>query len=294
MTTVSDIKTHLKIAEQAPILRFALGVVLSALSGILLLISFPPYGLWPLAWVALVPALIAQHRLLPRKWSSLATALYALFWLGPFLARLFANEAGPFFKYLGVLIAILQLFLASERNFNEATRYRWFVLQGVLGWVGFEMVRATFIPLIATSAFIGYTQATQTWLIQPVSIFSVYGLNLIMMLFNSALAQGAIAWYDRRWAPADVIRMDWPSTRLWLVVTGVAMMFWIGISLVMLNTAPKNLPTVRVAALQSGYPLPAFQDTANPARVRFETFALQARQAAKQGAKILFFIRNDV
>lgn len=48
-----------------------------------------------------------------------------------------------------------------------------------------------FIPLIATSAFIGYTQATQAWLIQPVSIFSVYGLNLVILFFNYTLAQGA-------------------------------------------------------------------------------------------------------
>jgi apolipoprotein N-acyltransferase len=211
-----------------------------------------------------------------------------LFWLGPFLARLFGNEGGPFFKYLGVLIALLELFLAKERNFHEATRYRWFVLQGIINWVGFEMIRATFIPLIATSAFIGYTQATQAWLIQPVSIFSVYGLNLVMMLFNFALAQGAIAWFDHRYQPADVVQVEAQPTRRWLIGTGVATAVWIGLGLVMLSAAPKNAPTVRVAALQSGYPLPAFHDTANPAQVRFDTFAQQARQAAQQGAKILF------
>ena len=288
MALVSDVKTKEKAAAQADAVRFALGILLSALSGILLLVSFPPYGLWPLAWVALVPALFAQYRLLPRKWSSLATALYALLWLGPFLARLFENEAGPFFKYLGVLIALIQLFLATDRSFHEATRFRWFIMFGVAGWVGFEMIRATFIPLIATSAFIGYTQATQAWLIQPVSIFSVYGLNLVILFFNYTLAQGAIAWYDSKFQAADVIRVDGQPTRRWLAVTGAITVLWIGISLVMLNTAPKNVPTVRVAALQSGYPLPAFQDTANPAGVRFETFAQQARQAAQQGAKILF------
>jgi apolipoprotein N-acyltransferase len=82
--------------------------------------------------------------------------------------------------------------------------------------------------------------------------------------------------------------VDGQSTRRWLAVTGIVTVLWIGISLFMLNTAPKNAPTVRVAALQSGFPLPAFQDNANPAQVRFETFAQQARQAAQQGAKILF------
>jgi hypothetical protein len=34
------------------------------------------------------------------------------------------------------------------------------------------MIR-TFISMLATNAFTGYTQASQAWLIQPVSIFSI-------------------------------------------------------------------------------------------------------------------------
>jgi apolipoprotein N-acyltransferase len=288
MVPVSGTINNEKAVVQVDTRRFVLGLIFSALSGILLLLSFPPYGLWPLAWVALVPALFAQYRLLPQRWSQLATALYALFWLGPFLARLFENEAGPFFKFLGIFIAILQLFLATERKFHESTHYRWFILFGVVGWVGFEMIRATFIPLIATSAFIGYTQASQAWLTQPVAVFSVYGLNLVLMFVNFTLAQGVIAWYDRKFQPEAVVLVDGRPTLRWFAITGVITVLWIGISLVMLGTAPKDSPTVRVAALQSGYPLPAFQDTVASAEVRFETFAQQARQAAQQGAEILF------
>ena len=165
-------------------IRIGIGVALSALSGVMLLLSFPPYGIWPLAWFALVPGVFAQHRLLPAKWASLAPALYSGIWLGPFLARLFGSEFGPVFQYLGVLIGILNFFLAKERKFHELTGYRWFILQGVINWVGFEMVRATVIPVIATSAFIGYTQATQAWVIQPVSIFS--GLTVVFMISRSS------------------------------------------------------------------------------------------------------------
>ncbi len=89
MTPISGTTSQGKPVLQADKKRFALGLIFSALSGILLLLSFPPYGLWPLAWIALVPALFAQYRLLPQRWSQLATALYALFWLGPFLAQAF-------------------------------------------------------------------------------------------------------------------------------------------------------------------------------------------------------------
>src|SRR4030067_937489 len=193
MATFTETQTQGRALTRTDMLRIGLGVVLSALSGVLLLLAFPPYGLWPLAWFALVPGLVAQYRLMPAKWTSLAAAIYSGLWLGPFLGRLFGPDYGPFFQYLGVWIALLNFFLAKDRKFHELTKYRWFIFQGVIAWVGFEMIRATFIPLIATSAFIGYTQATQAWWIQPVSIFSVYGLNLVIILFNYALAQGAMA-----------------------------------------------------------------------------------------------------
>lgn len=258
--------------------RFILGILLSASSGFMLLLAFPPYVIWWLAWFAFVPGIFAQYRLLPVKYSSLAPAIYLLVWLGPYLARLFSTEFGLFFTYLGVLIAIFSYFAYRERAFIERTHYRWLVVQGVVAWVGFEMVRATFIPVIATSAFIGYSQATQAWLIQPVSIFSVYGLNLVIMLVNYALAQGAIAWYDRKQEPTVNVRLDTRSARNWLVGTGIIVAVWIGVSLVILNNAPEDEPTIRVAALRANYPLPAHRDKVNTSQVRFDTFANQARQ----------------
>jgi apolipoprotein N-acyltransferase len=254
----------------------------------MLLLSFPPYGIWWLAWFAFVPGIFAQYRLFPVKYSSLAPAVYLLVWLSPYLARLFGTEFGPFFTYLGVLIGILSYFTYRERSFIERTCYRWLVLQGVVNWVGFEMVRATFIPVIATSAFIGYSQATQAWLIQPVSILSIYGLNIVIMLVNYALAQGSIAWYDGKQNLSAKAALDMRLTRNWLVATGILVVAWIGASLVILNSEPKDAPTIRVAALRANYPLPAHRDEVNTSTVRFDTFAQQARKAAAQGAQVLF------
>ncbi|MGE5375932.1 MAG: nitrilase-related carbon-nitrogen hydrolase [Bacteroidota bacterium] len=286
MTTVSQVQFQAKAAGHTAV-WFAVGIVLAALSGVMLLLSFPPYGYWPLAWVALVPATFAQYRLLPLRWSALGPSLYLLFWLGPYLARLFGTQFGPFFTYLGVLIALLMFFISNDRKFHEATGFRWFVLASTCGWVGFEMVRATFIPLIATSAFISYTQATQTWLLQPVAIFSVYGFNLLIIMVNYTLTQGLLAWYDRRFLPAGV-HMNGRLAKRWLAIVGVILIAWIGLSLFMLNRSQVDTPIVRVASLRSGFPLPAFQDEVNDDRVRFDTFASQARDAALQGAQVLF------
>jgi apolipoprotein N-acyltransferase len=77
------------------------------------------------------------------------------------------------------------------------------------------------------------------------------------------------------------------TTRNWLAVTGVILVAWIGISLVILNSAPKDAPTVRVAALQPNYQEPAFQDEVVTSRMRFDAFAEWARQAAQEGAQII-------
>ncbi len=266
--------------------RFIIGILLSAFSGVMLLLSFPPYGVWSLAWIAFIPSIYAQYRLFSLKHANLAPTIYALVWLGPYMARMFGTEFGPFFTYLGVLIAIIIFFLNSERAFIERTGYRWMVLQGVIGWVGFEMVRATFIPLVATSAFIGYTQASQAWVIQPISIFSVYGMNMVIMLVNYSLAQGLIAWVDRKQQTQEPI--NGVLARNWLVGTIIVLAAWFGTSLVILNNAPQDAPSVRVAALRSGLPLPAHLDDVNDSQKRFDTFARQARAAASQGAEILF------
>lgn len=287
MTIISETKSLPITTSQAAALRFVVGIALSVLGGLMFLLAFPPYGLWPLAWFGLVPVLVAQYRLLPVRWSSLAQAVFAAVWLGPFLERLFGPEFGPFFQYMGIWIAILNFFVSKERTFHELTRYRWFIIQGVFGWVGFEMVRATFIPIIATSAFVGYTQATQPWLIQPVSVFSVYGLNLVIILCNFTLAQMALFVFDRKWPVAEAAKVDGASTKRWIVGMAITVAVWIGMSLIILNTMPET-PAVRVASVRPNFPLPAFQDEVNTTQIRFDTFAEQARQAAAQGAKIIY------
>jgi apolipoprotein N-acyltransferase len=253
----------------------------------MLLLSFPPYGIWPLAWIALVPSLLAQHRLLPLKWSSLAPSVTILCWLGPFMARMFGMDNGPFFAALGVLISILVFFTSRERRFMEITGYRWFILHGVFGWVGLEMIRATFIPLVATNAFIGYTQATQAWIIQPVSVLGVYALNLLIMLVNYALAQAAVAGFDRKWRLDGTAPVSASGTGRWLAAVGIALASWAGLSLSILNQSPESGRTVRVAALQPNFAKPAFQDEAEGSEGRFEAFAEWTRQAAARGAQLI-------
>jgi len=55
--------------------RIPSGIGLSLLSALSFTLAFPPFDLWPLIWVGLVPMVVAQHRVLPARLSGLAPAL---------------------------------------------------------------------------------------------------------------------------------------------------------------------------------------------------------------------------
>ncbi len=265
--------------------RIVVGVALSAVSGIMLTAAFAPYKVWPLIFIAFLPLIIAQYRVLPAKFSSLASAVMAGLWVYLYF--------GPSFFPGGIMLALPALgfiinLLADKRlrAFHEQTHYRWFILNGAFSWVGFEMIR-TFIPGIATWGFVNYTLWSQAWLIQPVSIFSIYGLSLLIMFINFGLGQAALLGFDQRWDLDSAPAVSRTATFRWLTGIGAAALVWIGISLVQYSSAPKNPETVRVAAIQLGETEVAFSHRDMDAQARLDTLTDLTRQAAADGAEII-------
>ncbi len=268
--------------------RIAAGLGVSALTAVMLILAFHPYNVWFLAFIALLPMLIAQHRILPRKWSGLAPAIGIGGWLFVFLASMFGGSpAARVIQIVVLVIIMVQVFtLPGVRRFHEQTNYRWFMLQGVADWVGFEMIRS-FIPPINTHAFIAQTMYTQPWMLQPISIFSIYGLGILLTLINFALAQGALTIFDGKWRLDEMPLLNRQTTLRWLAGAGVGLAVWVGISFVILSAAPKDAPTIRVAAIQHNYPQPGHQDTVESQALRLEALGQQARAASGQGAQLI-------
>ncbi|MCB9136694.1 MAG: hypothetical protein H6636_14835 [Anaerolineales bacterium] len=272
--------------------RIAGGVALSAVSGLMLTAAFAPYNVWPLIFVAFIPTIIAQYRVMPAKFSSLAPSVMIAVWLYLYFGPTFFP--GGFMLALPAIGFLINLFAEKRmRSFHEQTHYRWFILNGALNWVGFEMIR-TFIPGMATWGFVNYTLWSQAWLIQPVSIFSLYGLSLLIMFINFGLGQAALFGFDQRWgsdAPSTSLRtgpaVSRTATRRWLIGIGIATLAWVGISLVQYTSAPANPETVRVAAIQLGETEVAFSHPDMDAQARLDLLADLTRQAAAQGAEII-------
>jgi len=113
----------------------------------------------------------------PLKWSNLAAGLAMLFFLDPTGAAV-RPGFGPFFSSLEF----------GSRSWSSwweipqlprAPRYRWFVPQGVLDWVGWEMIRATIIrwsPPTGSSPILRRPSLADP----AVSIFGTYGLGILI------------------------------------------------------------------------------------------------------------------
>lgn len=253
-------------------LRTLAGLGLAATGAGALTLAFPPYGLWPLIFVALVPIIVAQHRVMPRALSGLAygAGIGGFFW--GYFGGMFAGTRAPFMEAIPLLAgAIATLAAWRDRAFHERTGYRWFVPQGAAVFVGIEMVRGL-VPMIGSWGFAAHALFEQAWLLQPVSLFGVYGLSLLILLTNYALALGLLWLVGRRPPQA-------PSGRLaagWLVGVGGAVIGWVVLSLA-LKVGPA--PTLRVAAIQPGAWLRTQADLDN--------LHDQTRQAAAQGAQLI-------
>ncbi|MDI6843446.1 MAG: nitrilase-related carbon-nitrogen hydrolase [Anaerosomatales bacterium] len=262
---------------RSPWRRVGVGILLSAASAAMLTLSFPPYGFWPLIWVGFVPMLVAQFRVMPRRVSSLASAIAVGGWLGGYLTPIFAGS-GLYMTWLPLAVAgVGYLADSGVRAFHERTGYRWFVLHGALNWVGFEMIRG-FVPIMGTWGFVANTLYGQPWLIQPVSVFSIFGLGLLIMAVNYGLGLGVLHLFDRRWTlDADTPPLAAGSVRRWVAGVLAALVAWTALSVALLRTP--TTPRVRVAALH--------YDAGAPPWSGVDRFSALTRDAARRGARIV-------
>ncbi len=225
--------------------RLAAGLALSALGAIMFTLAFPPYDLWFLAYFWMIPVMVSLHRVMPERLSGLAmgVGVGGFFW--GYFAGMF--EGYPFMQWLPLFIGIIATIIGfRERPFHRRTGYRWFVLQGAALWVGIEMIRG-WIPMVGTWGFAAYTMYQHPWFIQPISIFGIYGLSLLIMLINFALAQLVLALIDkyRHGGGKEIIS---PGRAIkWTAVAGVLLLAW-GVGSFNMHEIPE--PDLPVAAVQ--------------------------------------------
>ncbi len=251
------------VAVVAEASRPRYGVPLAVLSGLCLAASFPSLEITPLAWIGLVPLLLAIRARSPRAafglgWIAgtvfyLATCYWIVYTIGHYTA-------------LPVPLAAVLLFLMSAvlacYHGAFAAGVAWFERRGLpaiwLGpalWVMLEWLRSWFVVGFPWAA-LGYSQYRFHSLIQMAEATGVYGVSAVLVLFNLVVAAVLVA----RGAGA---RQNLPAlaTLTLLVVALVGTGRWRAAQLAALPAAG----TLRVGLVQGNMAQdikwdPAFQD----------------------------------
>lgn len=266
--------------------RSILGLALGVLSGLAFWLAFPPYEVWPLIFIGWVPALVAQQRVMPAKFSSVPSALAIGIWLEGYMGPVF-RPTGSYMIYLPLVAALISLLVdLGKRKFNIKTRYRWFVMEGALSWAGIEMIRL-FIPIAGTWGFIAYPLYRQLWFIQPASIFGIIGQGMLIMTVNLVIALGLIYWFDQRENPEAPSIVPEKTLTRWANGTALAVVLWTVLSLALFR--PANGPELTVAAIQPDIS-PIITGNLGDEELLGQIHAAmltQTRQAADQGAEFI-------
>jgi apolipoprotein N-acyltransferase len=264
-------------------MRLALGCTLAALTGVLATLSFAPYDAWWVVWFAFVPMLVAQYRVLPAAWSSLSPAIGVGGFVFGYVGGGFPAHAAWYMKALPVIFfAVLLVSARGSRTRQDRVGYRLLPISAATAFVVAEFVR---IPFIATWGYLGYALYRQSWLLQPVRAFGVFGLDLLIALVNQALALGILAVLDHRRHFEAPVRVEPRQALAWCGIAFGATAVWTGASLMWPREAG---PTLRVAALQPGVrPFMLGKTSEERDRQMLARLAAQTRVAARRAAQVV-------
>ncbi len=229
---------------------------LAILSGILLVLIFPSFNYSFLAWISLVPLLIAVEN----KNSITAFCLgfltgviaYAgiLYWLGEALIKYGQLPAIVSYLILLALVFYLALyvgFFCLVQRFFVLHVSSWIlhVLFGGFLWVFLELCRTYFLSGFPW-ALLGYSQWKNTFLIQIAEFTGCYGVSFLIVMGNIT--------FRKMLAP------QWQGKKLHkkvkiLVFAGIALSICYGYGYFVINQAEKDAQSsLKVAVLQGNIP----------------------------------------
>ena len=167
--------------------------ILAGISGILLILSFPSFNLFPLAWISLIPLLIALQS--TSSWKSAFLHGYltgAIFFLGliywiillyPF-ANIFLTTLGCLLlaAYLAVYVGVFSALLYGLPWKSDLPFI--FIVPAI--WTGLEWVCSWMLTGLPWGSM-GYTQWNNLPAIQIASITGVHGVSFIVVLLNATI-----------------------------------------------------------------------------------------------------------
>ncbi|MBX3705652.1 MAG: hypothetical protein KF911_03380 [Pseudomonadales bacterium] len=265
-------------------MRLLVGLALAVLSGVLAWAAGPPLELWPLIFVAFVPMAWAQHRVVPHGFAPVVPALaICTFLVTQLTPGLIQGDVAWYYHSYPIFVgAVIVLLSWPGRHFHMRTGYRWLTLSFPLAWVAVDASRVFtgHETLGGTWGMPVYGLYEQAWLLQPLSLVGIFGLQLLVLMINFAVAHILIAAADRRKATEQgVAKAEWrPAVRSASAVA-VAALVWVVVSVAQYGAAPDPERMLRVATVQA--------NTTHDPEVELQRLMDGTREAAARGAQLV-------
>ena len=187
------------------VLRGLRPALLATVSAGLLALAFPTADIGGLAFIALVPLLVAIRGEPPARafwWGSLAGLLFYLLSIS-WVTRTMTTYGGMSFSVSALVLLALSAYLALYfglfcygLSLIGGAAWPIGLLAPAALWVALEYLRSYALTGFPW-ALLGYTQYRSTTLVPMASVTGVYGLSFLVVLVNIALAQLAATAGDR-------------------------------------------------------------------------------------------------
>jgi apolipoprotein N-acyltransferase len=254
---------------------------LAGLSGVLLFVCFPGFDLGAIAWIALVPLLLALNQRRLRDSFLLSWVTGIVFFTGGFY-WIWSVQAYNLFDYVIVQILYLPQYITLFGLTLAWIRRRTGLSQILLApplWVTLEYIRAHLSFLSLPFFLLGHSQYLHPSLIQITSLTGVYGLSFVIVCVNVAVAELIIGIrsYVREPSAAGLF----PSAaRMSMTVAGVLLIGTALFGMTSLAGAGKS-EHVKIAVLQGNVPQTQKWDHNSLQEVvsRYESMTRQAAAA---------------
>ncbi len=186
-------------------LKSSIDIILAIVSGVLFVLASPPFDLYPLAWFALLPLLVAIYEknlkvsFLLGSLAGLVSFLGTIYWV--FHSVYFYGNIPVVLSLLIVLLLCTYLglytglFSMSFTFFLKGSRFPALFIIPVL-WVTLELIRTYAFTGFPWSS-LGYSQYKFLPIIQISDITGVYGVSFLVAGLNGLLFDVAVLWPRR-------------------------------------------------------------------------------------------------
>jgi apolipoprotein N-acyltransferase len=260
-------------------------LALYVLSAVALAWVFQPYGLWPLAFVALVPWTVATcraHYAYPVHWLSFAVGwgffLWSLRWLMP--------VTGLGYSALGLYLAIYWILAAWA--IRTARRHGISPIWSLpIAWVACEYARATVMTGFPW-LFVSHAFYQVLPYIQISDLVGAYGVSFVTLMVSGVLVELVL----RRW-PAPGPKTGLKQLVAGCVVTVILLVATLAYGVHRMKQVDFDqtpaLRGPRVAVVQEDFPLRSTPPYGDHEYLILSTYLARAAEAARAGTDLVVF-----